>query len=369
MKNIKFTPKATLLTLAFFVLSMFSSLYSPPATADILSSYQILKQDYADVLDGIIKGGATEAEVEAMLIDLETNVNSQAALTMDNFNSIMYQSFQEVIQWRIHRNVFRALLISYGDEINYTLANGELHPSLIPIRDAVMESLLGTVEEPPEDETPPVNEKETSKKELSVQTVEPIITSPTPVTSNFTDIKGHWAEDHINDAWQKGLVSGLNPYQFAPDRQITRAEFAALILQANGQQYGQYTTSQFYDVPTNAWYNNVVNKSVELGIMAGYSSTQFGPQDPITREQMAVIISRTLQLQNSGSKLIDNETDLVLAAFADQSSISAWAREGVALALVNEIVTGRTAAQFAPASSATRAEAAVMILKMHSMLN
>ena len=140
--------KIAMFTLTIFVLSGFFT-FTSPASADFLSAYQVLKQEYSYVVDHIVAGGATEAEIEAFLVDLEAEVNSHGILTEANFNSIMYQSFEEVIQWRVHRNVFRALLESYGDEIEYTLDNSELHPSLVQIRNAVMKSLLGDEEEPP----------------------------------------------------------------------------------------------------------------------------------------------------------------------------------------------------------------------------
>ena len=380
MKDLNHFKKIALLTLAlFFLNALFNPLYNQASAASFLSSYQILKQDYSNVIDRIVEGGATEADIEAFLLDLETSVSSKGTLTKDNFNSIMYKSFEEVIQSRVHRTIFRALLTSYGEEIEYTLLNNELHPDLVPIRDAIMQSLLGSDEEPPAsgdaDNNPPTpgySENPASPGAGGDASTTPInpapATDPQPASSNFVDIKGHWAEEYINNAYQKGLVSGMAPSQFAPERQITRAEFAALMLQAIGQQPGTYMSSNFYDVPVTAWYCNVINKAVELGIMAGYSSTQFGPQDPITREQMAVIINRALLLQDTGIKLNNSETEQLLVVFTDQSSISSWARSEVAFALVNGIVTGRAADQFAPTTSATRAEATVMILKMYGLL-
>jgi len=528
--------RATLIILTFFILSTLAGPLASPVSADFLSAYQVLKQDYGFVVDRIVTGGATEAEIEAFLMDLEMDVSARGELTKENFNSLMYQSFEEVIQWRVHRNVFRALLESYGDEIEYTLDNEELHPDLVPIRNAVMEALLGKDEEPasgggggvpivPNNDIyqaisaalsssdtvinidaalynelvlpgsllnqvsqkgktislqwsgvnlllPPgaaaisgsdrltisanklsqakkaeaaqkagaslklvgeiyeikaatqqsptgilfnkpidialtysyeepaevqqsltiyyFNEKNQNWEKLTgehalsaryikISTNQPgkyalfvaaeavDLTEP-ELISNFIDIKGHWAEQDINTLYQKGLISGVTTFQFQPERPITRAEFAAIMLRALGESPGSYMTGRFYDVPADAWYFNVVNKAAEMGIISGYSSTSFGPQDSITREQIAAIISRAMQLKGKGTSVTSDNIEARLSGFADQRSISVWARSGVAFALENKIVMGRTTTQFAPLATATRAEAAAMILRMYNQL-
>ena len=110
--------KIALFTLAFFLLCGWAGPFTAPASASFLSAYDVLKNDYGYVVERIVAGGAAEAEIEAFLINLEKDVSMRGTLTEANFNSLMYQSFEEVIQWRVHRNVFRALLESYGDEIN-----------------------------------------------------------------------------------------------------------------------------------------------------------------------------------------------------------------------------------------------------------
>lgn len=100
MKDLHHFKKIALLTLALFFLNpLFNPLYNQASAASFLSSYQILKQDYSDVIDRIVAGGATEADIEAFLLDLESTVSSKGTLTKDNFNSIMYKSFEEVIQY------------------------------------------------------------------------------------------------------------------------------------------------------------------------------------------------------------------------------------------------------------------------------
>jgi hypothetical protein len=379
MNNCLNLRRLTVFTLFVFLLTTFIPVYRPCTAADFLSSYQILKQDYSEMVDCIIAGGASESDIEAFLIDLEDTVKGYGTLTEENFDSQMYQSFEEVILWRKHRTFFNALLSSYGDEIDYTRENGELHPSLLPIHDAIMEALLGGNEDDPEDEEDEQHNSGPSSgggsspgqknDQEQPQPAQDTTPAPVPVISPFTDIIGHWAEDPINQACQKGLAAGMTPSQFGPQIPITRAQFATLMLRALGQTPGSYNSSRFDDVPLTAWYCNAVNQAAELGIIDGYSQTQFGPEDPITREQISVIISRALLLKEKGVAVSENQILLILSAVADQDQISHWAKSGVAFSLTNGIMTGRDLGSFVPAQHATRAEATVVILKVYQLLN
>lgn len=380
MYSINCSKKLALFTLVLFILTVLFPICQPCRATDFLSSYEILKKDYSEVVDRIIAGGASESDIEAFLIDLETTVSSYGTLTEDNFDSIMYQSFQEVIMWRKHRTVFNALLTSYGDEIDYTEKYGELHPSLMPIHDAIMEALLGgDDEEPPieEPQDPPTDPNPPGggggggslppKKDDPVLPPQIVITPTVPTAPVFTDISGHWAEGIIIAAYQKGLVDGMTPSQFAPQNPITRAQFAALILRALGQQSQDNSGSRFKDVSHSAWYCGVANRAAELGLLEGYSQDYFGPEDPITREQASVIINRALLYAGKGVLVAESQAESLLSTLSDQSRISPWARPGVAFCLANGIMSGRDAGLFAPGEYATRAEATAVILKVYAI--
>lgn len=371
--------KLAFITLLAFLLTGLSPIYQPCAAADFLSSYQVLKQDYSEVVDRIIAGGASESDIEAFLIDLEDTVSSYGTLTEENFDSVMYKSFKEVVLWRKHRTFFNALLTSYGDEIDYTEENRELHPSLMPIHDAIIAVLLGEEEQDPDEDKDDSDEKSpgggggssTGEKKDSQPShpEQDIMPAPESIECPFTDIAGHWAENAIIEAYQKDLVDGMTPSQFAPQNLVTRAQFAALILRALGQQPGSYNQSRFADVPLNAWYCTVVNQAADLGLIHGYSQTQFGPEDPITREQISVIISRALLLREKGIEVTESQVEQILNTLSDREQISPWARAGVAFSMSNGIMTGRDVGLFVPAQNSTRAEATVVILKVYQLLH
>jgi len=248
----------------------------------------------------------------------------------------------------------------------------------MPIHDAIMEALLGSDDAPPAEDPPgPGTEPNPPggggggvlppKKDEPV--LPPQIETPPvmPASHMFTDISGHWAEDLIAQAYQKGLVEGMTPSQFAPQEPVTRAQFAAMILRSLGQQPGAGGEGRFEDVAPSAWYNGVVNRAAELGIIEGYSPNYFGPEDPITREQAGVIISRALLYSGQGVLPGETQANALLNTLSDQGLISDWARLGVAFCLSNGIMSGRDAGLFAPREYTTRAEAAAVILKEHAV--
>lgn len=184
------------------------------------------------------------------------------------------------------------------------------------------------------------------------------------VKVSFTDMAGHWAASDIERMVRLGLVAGVSPTEFAPDRTITRAEFAALLVRALGLEAGGRFSPRFDDVPSAKWYCGVVNAAAAAGLISGYSAVAFGPDDAVTREQIAVMIARGLAYKGKGITLGQDAVEFRLAGFNDRLEISPWAQKAVAEAMQLSIVRGRSTDAFAPGSGATRAEAAVMILRM-----
>ncbi|MDY4976758.1 MAG: S-layer homology domain-containing protein, partial [Clostridia bacterium] len=115
------------------------------------------------------------------------------------------------------------------------------------------------------------------------------------LTGRFQDIAGHWAENDINEMANQGIVSGVTDTTFEPDREITRAEFAALIARALKISY-ENEESVFRDVAAPSWYAKEVNAAAAAGLISGYDGF-FRPEDSITREEMAVIIVKAYQLR------------------------------------------------------------------------
>ncbi|MDD4548888.1 MAG: S-layer homology domain-containing protein [Syntrophomonadaceae bacterium] len=207
------------------------------------------------------------------------------------------------------------------------------------------------------------------KTQDSTAVVEPEPEPEKPLPQiEFNDLNGHWAEADIYKMVEMDLVKGVSVTEFAPQKNISRAEFVTLLSRAVGLQPGTLYKGRFYDVPADQWYFNIVNTAADAGLVSGYTATTFAPQDPVTREQMAVMIKRALAYKGKDVEPTTEAVTASLARFTDQNVISSWARTSVAAAVQQNIVSGRDNGLFAPAANATRAEAAVMILRMYSQM-
>jgi len=179
---------------------------------------------------------------------------------------------------------------------------------------------------------------------------------------SFVDLEGHWAKKEIELLALKGIVKGINEDHFAPDALVTRAEFAALISRALDLKAAE-TTTPFTDVASSSWYKDAVNSVYAAGIVLGITDTRFGPNQNITREEIAVMLARAIKLTSGDAS--EGGTDKV--SFADSDAISGWARADIETAVQLGAMKGRAGEKFVPQGLATRAEAAVVIKRLMSL--
>lgn len=173
----------------------------------------------------------------------------------------------------------------------------------------------------------------------------------------FLDIRTHWAKSAIESAVAKGLFAGTSPTTFHPDQAMNRSMLVTVLYRMEKEPAAEGRGKSFEDVSAGAYYVKAVVWASDKGIVAGYSETQFGPEDTITREQLAVILNRYATYKGyNTSKTAD------LAAFQDADQISEWARVPVQWANVMKLLNGRTSTTLAPKGSATRAEVAKILV-------
>lgn len=168
-----------------------------------------------------------------------------------------------------------------------------------------------------------------------------------PATA-LKDITGHWAEANINKLVASGAISGYPDGTFTPDNTITRAEFVSIIVKAFKLVPKD---SKVFNDTANHWAKDAISIAAGNGIVGGYDSANFGPDDKITREQMAVIIDKLISNNAAAGK-----------TFADGAEISAWAKEAIARVSGNGIISGYPDNTFKAKSFATRAEAVTVIV-------
>ncbi len=179
-----------------------------------------------------------------------------------------------------------------------------------------------------------------------------------PVT--FPDTVNHWAENAISDMGSRMIVTGVAPDRFEPNRYITRAEFAAMVVRALGLTPGKGDTS-FTDVQASQWFAGYVQTAREYQLIEGYEDARFAPQDHITREQAMTIMSKAMVLTGIQTTASQEQIEAELASFKDQSSIAGYARAHMAANLSQNIAKGRSASTLAPKGQITRAEVAQLL--------
>ena len=172
--------------------------------------------------------------------------------------------------------------------------------------------------------------------------------------TGFSDVAADaWYADAVTYVRDNGLMSGTSDKTFTPGGTMTRGMLVTTLYRMAGSPSleNEDLGYPFADVPGDAWYADGVYWARLAGVVGGYSEDQFGPDDPVTREQIAVILWRY-----AGSPAAESGTD-----FADEGSISAYATQAVDWARANGIVNGVEDNRFLPQSSATRAQVATIL--------
>ncbi len=176
--------------------------------------------------------------------------------------------------------------------------------------------------------------------------------------TTFTDVSGsYWAQQAIYQLNTMGILSGYPDGSFKPDGDITRAEFAVMLVKALGLKPSTETQVQFQDVPATSWCYASVAAAAQAGLIKGLGDGLFAPNTPVTREQMAVMIVNALE--SAGYTTSDDAQSL--DKFGDRGSIDAWALPGMAKAVNAGVVHGMTTGTIAPLEHAARAQAAAMV--------
>lgn len=179
------------------------------------------------------------------------------------------------------------------------------------------------------------------------------LAAPTPT---FTDVvEGDWYERDVAYVYEHGLMDGTGSDDFSPSGTTTRAALVTILYRMEGEPAAS-GTGGFADVAGTAWYAPAVAWAAGNHIVTGTTDTTFSPNQPITREQLAVILYRYAQ-----AKGWDTVASADLSGYRDQGSISAYARDAMAWANGTGLIGGTTSTTLSPQSTATRAQAAAIL--------
>ncbi len=202
--------------------------------------------------------------------------------------------------------------------------------------------------------------KYTFKMPASKVTVEAVFTAvePEPEGLPFTDVtSGDWFYDAVAYVYDKGMMEGTTDTTFAPTMNLTRSMIAQVLynLEERPEAPG---AAGFPDVAADAWYADAVNWAAARGIVKGYDTGAFGPEDSVTREQLAAILYRYAQVKGYDT----TQGGMAVREFSDSASISDWAQTAMSWAVNAQVLSGKGNGVLDPQGTATRAEVAQMLM-------
>jgi len=167
-----------------------------------------------------------------------------------------------------------------------------------------------------------------------------------------------WYHDGVHYCLENGLMTGYGNGRFGPNDTLTRAMLAQILYDQAGKP-AVSGASPFDDVAKGKWYAKAVLWAEQNGIVGGYGNGSFGPEDPITREQLAAMLYRYEQSQGGGFK----GQWMFLLDFNDREEVSEWAYGPMCWMTMHGIVNGKGNKILDPKGSATRAEVAAMLMR------
>ena len=182
---------------------------------------------------------------------------------------------------------------------------------------------------------------------------------PDPWVNPFSDVdEGAWYADAVAYVCEKGLMAGTSADTFSPDGITTRGQIVTILWRLVDSPAGEAPVD-FADVDPAAWYGEAVRWAAGQGIVGGYGNGSFGPNDPVTREQLAAILYRFAQHMG-----YDTEGQADLSGFTDLTQVSTYAREAMAWCVDAGLLSGTSPTTLSPRGQATRAQTAAVLMRL-----
>ena len=174
---------------------------------------------------------------------------------------------------------------------------------------------------------------------------------------SFSDVADTaWYADAVKYAYENGLMTGVSESEFAPDGTATRAQIVTILWRLAGSPEVNYAL-RYADADEGAWYGEAVRWAASTGIVTGYTESSFGPNDAITREQLAAILYRYGKAQGQGFAGMW----YFPLRYDDVPRISSWADEAMHWCVMKGILNGTSGTTLSPKDTATRAQLAVIL--------
>lgn len=295
-------------------------------------AYAEFKGKHPDFVESFINIGVSEELITSFLFDIHEyilEINTHTPITKENFEKHALTSISTISSREKYYPIQDALLILYPAAIKQALKNGTVHKDLQPVVDTVKNIVF----------------------ENGMLDYSPTESQPQPPAFTFTDLPDtHWAYNSVNILAANFILNGYLDGTFKPEANITRAEFAKIIVSAT-DTLDAYAKSSFSDVSVDDWYYYYVSSAYKEGFIKGYPDGTFRPNDYITRADICTIVSRCL----------GSPTSLSGVTFEDDMLIPSYAKIPVYALVKLGIINGMGDGKFAPTAFATRAQTAKII--------
>jgi hypothetical protein len=198
---------------------------------------------------------------------------------------------------------------------------------------------------------------------VTIPVVPTPLTALPPIENPFEDVSvDHWFFDSVMNVYQRGLMLGTStkPMMFSPNMSLNRAMIVAILYRMEGSPSTAGLTNPFDDVAEKAWYTETIKWGAANDIVFGYGNGKFGPEDPVTKEQLAAILYRW---QHREKRVLPDTGNGI--QYSDIGDVSKWAAEVVKMVNNQGIFIGIPGLAFNPQKPATRAEAASMLYRYY----
>lgn len=176
----------------------------------------------------------------------------------------------------------------------------------------------------------------------------------------FTDLAaGAWYEDAVAYVYRHDLMSGFSEDTFGPNAALSRAQLCQILYNMEGRP-AVTGSGSFSDLADGAWYTDAVTWAASQGIVDGYGGGLFGPDDNITREQLASILYRYAQARGDDVS-VGEDTNIL--SYSDAADVAEYAVSAMQWACGAGVITGISESALAPRGEATRAQTAAMLMR------
>lgn len=331
-----------ILTALIMVFSAFSVL-----AVNVDSDYSEFKSKHPDFIKSLTDNNISEATIKGFIKDIDnylSEMSKTTTITKSNFEKCTMDAIMDVSSREKYYSLQDTLIILYPEAIKLAVKEKKVSSEFKPLVETVKSIYFGNNDNGGGGGSSSDDEKE---DETTEDKEDLIIPQP---TISFTDINSsHWAYDSVINLAEKFILNGYLDGTFKPESNITRAEFAKIIVSATGS-VDPYALSTFKDVNNGDWYYSYVSTAYSMGYITGYPDGTFRPNDNITRADICTIVNRVLKSKNTS-----------VSVFKDDSSIPSYAKDAVYALNAKGVINGYQNGTFAPLTFATRAQTAKII--------